>query len=98
MSAPILMTDNIIERAARGLGKLIGLDDEASIEALRNVEINGSETDLFDFARAVLDAMREPSKAMLNEGSDIADCEVGSMETAWQAMIDAALEENDGTK
>lgn len=80
------MTQTPLERAARAVGQNL------YVEA--NVEI----------ARAVLMAIREPSDAMVDKGSDI-PCDdhvsggviystAAETKAAWQAMIDAALEES----
>lgn len=40
----------------------------------------------FEMARAVIEAMRDPTEEMIREGSGFAQSEF-----AWEAMIDAAL-------
>lgn len=44
-------------------------------------------------AATALQAIREPSEAMIVEGMDWADCEPTAMVSAWHFMIDAALRE-----
>lgn len=46
-----------------------------------------------DMARAAIEAMREPTEAMVASASDNLDDEEHAIRCAWQAMIDATLSE-----
>ena len=47
-------------------------------------------------ARAAIEAMREPTEAMDEEGAIFSDCNAATR--TWQAMIDAALKGASGSK
>lgn len=51
-----------------------------------------------DQARAVIEALREPTEAMIAAGEDcpIVNYDGNDPKQVWQAMIDAALKEPDG--
>ena len=44
-------------------------------------------------ARAAIEAMREPTEAMVDLGINTREVEGGAIHDVWQAMIDEALEE-----
>ncbi len=87
----------IVERAAKALytaevGSEAGWDSE---------RFGGKGRDIFRArARAVIAAIREPTRAMIDEGhrADPLACDVGEADvvycytTMWQAMIDEILE------
>lgn len=88
-----------LERAARALCTLDGKEPDVGepfdVEAQPFGGPASSEPSWLsyrDAARAVLQAIREPSDAMLDAG-DIWTNEQCSPDAIWQAMIDAALEE-----
>lgn len=84
------MSDTIIERAAKALAKAqSGVDVYDALD-------EGMQDTLRENVRAVVEAMREPSERMAKAGA--ADMPGNTTpphvaETAWQAMIDAALAE-----
>ena len=96
-----------LERAARALCKIHGIDpDELRSDLERDTMgtvVSGQPAwRMFERdCRAVLQAIREPSKAMVGAGAANMDHEgeTSSQElqersrAVWQAMIDAALEE-----
>jgi len=47
----------------------------------------------WSFARAAIEAMREPTKAMIERGSDQCDGSKSAAEGVWWNMLDAALAE-----
>lgn len=67
-----------LERAGSAAANIVGED----FETFRGIYI--------DVARAVLTAIREPSEGMWDAGDAVCD---NNAIGAWQAMIDAALEE-----
>lgn len=79
------MPDNIIKRAARAVEQLIGSHCE-------NCE-TPIPSDPHEIARAVLQAIREPSEAMkiAGHGEEAPSRQVSKVPNIWQAMIDAAL-------
>lgn len=87
--------DSIIERAARAVWAEVGPSNSGwTFEQDRE--------DCEEIARAVLQAIREPSEGMITEGAYTIPCggggEIGPPNerdalNCWQAMIDAALEE-----
>ena len=85
--------DTMVERVA----KAIALDDSQTWS-----ELDGIHAAMFlSFARAALQAMREPTPEMIAKRDDDSDpvhwdykCHVcGGAEHAWKTMIDAALGE-----
>ena len=87
------MIDTPLQRAARALMKSqSGVDD---FDALDDEMQKG----LLDDVRAVLEALREPSKAMIVEGvaerheQGVPEAWSLATENIWRAMIDAALSE-----
>jgi hypothetical protein len=71
------MTDDMIERVARAIGRAELLPDDAD-RHWKRFEIH---------ARAAIEAMREPTEAMLKAAP------FSHPLTNWQAMIDAATQE-----
>lgn len=103
------MTDSIIERAANAVANELLRQEPAKggtffvdAEDLSSARVDG-DFDLRHVARAILQAIREPSDAMIDaaEGTrehvaitgDIFTEDLGEPAEVWQAMIDAALVE-----
>lgn len=108
------MTDSIIERAANAVANELLRQEPAKggtffvdVEDLSSARVDG-DFDLRHVARAVLQAIREPSDAMKADASpELASVGnwgdaggpapleeyQGSATAVWQAMIDAALAE-----
>lgn len=76
-----------LERAARALYQRLGTE----IADPENLGEDERWPEFVDDARAVLQAIREPSDAMLDAAgkADPLECRSGE----WRAMIDAAMEE-----
>lgn len=83
------MTDTPLRRIARALVKSqSGVDDFDALDA----EMQDS---LLRDARAVLEAIREPSEAIMDAGADVIGSTLALHDgpEIWRAMIDAALSE-----
>lgn len=81
--------DSIIERVARAICVSAKIDPDKMVvtSSYRSADRHPAWTDFRDQARFILEAMREPTRAMLrNAPSTYADDD-------WHAMIDAALQE-----
>lgn len=79
------------ERIARAIHEEIELRDD-----LCHYEYKYKRESMILVAEAVLDAMREPTEAMIEVGIEDhgwGDCEMSEMHFRWQAMIDAAKSE-----
>lgn len=92
------MTSEMIERMARAMvGYLRPAQAKCPTELLSHVDVDDSDLDVMALARAALEAMREPTEAMINDPR--ARCynygEFGDKEVRriWTAMINAALAE-----
>jgi hypothetical protein len=101
----------VLEQAARALPQLLGPHsfdelplDRAEQRALNRIgdRYEHTQADMLDLARAVLQAIREPSDLMRTSGQwAISDCLAVSVcvennfkaAEVWQAMIDRALSE-----
>ena len=64
-------------------------DAVVEVHDVEAAEING-EFNLEELAIAILEAIREPTDAMLTAAGGLTEGETGPTQT-WQAMIDAAL-------
>jgi hypothetical protein len=67
-----------LEQVARAIAKSEGLNEDWTKQYLRH-------------ARAAVEALREPSEAMLDAGNRQLDC--ANERQCWQAMLDAILSE-----
>lgn len=54
-------------------------------------EVDGATADYFDLARAAIEAMREPTDAMVQAAMPLAFTARVSQRELWDKMIDAAL-------
>lgn len=80
-----------LERAARAICVASGYDPDKDDQVANVGPLNW---ELFaDQARAVLQAIREPSGGMIDEGYASYDANGGSLRDVFMDMIDAALEE-----
>lgn len=75
---------DMVERVARAICEREGYDIE-SLKAGKYGEHANTWQDFLDDARVAINAMREPTEAMANEGHG------GNPVKSYQAMIDAAL-------
>jgi hypothetical protein len=76
----------MIERVARAIQAEAGWDNIDVGDRLR--------ADYLAFARAAIEAMREPTEAMIKEGAyGSGEDSAGVACGAWKAMIDIALDE-----
>jgi len=88
------MTDTPLHRAARALMKSqSGVDDFEALD-------DEMQAGLLDDVRAVLEAVKEPSKRMQSDGAfrifrgeRITEDDLSIARHAWRAMIDATLSE-----
>ncbi len=80
------MTDDLVERVARAMF-VVESDDPDDPGVWEYAAENYRA-----LARAAIEAMREPTEAMIDAGAIYADC--NGAHGAWQAMIDAALKED----
>lgn len=79
---------NKIEQVARAIYEAT---EPKNVWEIRSDEF---KRDYLDYARAAIEAMREPTEAMCSAAEDSGSLEAGSSPFgAWQAMIDAALKE-----
>jgi hypothetical protein len=98
--------NEMIERVAEAIGGVFAAEQERLVDAA--MAVDGSLTGIADevmakCARAAIEAMREPTEAMLDAGADHMheaidySLEPGEgidgyhVDPVWQAMIDAAL-------
>lgn len=90
------MSESMIDRVAKAIYDAANAEDYVSDYRFHDGDTTlDGRFNLDKFARAAIEAMREPTKAMLKDGwehtadpcweDDVADC--------WRAMIDAALSE-----
>ncbi|GEM_PF-3446265 len=95
------MTRTLVDRAARALfrARTADLPRQDALPALRsdwdNLEPELQEGFVLDI-RAVLQAIREPSKGMIDAMAETAQCTAEDVSALWQAMIDAAMREGAG--
>jgi hypothetical protein len=85
------MTDDMIERVARAMAR-----QRAAEWPEEYSEVDRIWHHFTGLARAAIEAMREPTKRQLDAGyAEISDhkCD-DDLASAWQAMIDEALGEN----
>lgn len=85
----------MVEQVARALCKEASIDPDKSDEWAPGVDRKNWESRI-GAARAAIGAMREPTEAMVDAGSDIEDIDgndigLTAAQDAWQAMIDEAL-------
>lgn len=87
-----------IERAARALAVELARQDGSDVKpeevrfygGLRLDYIDQTDVDFAGLVRAVLQAIREPSPEMVDDGMETVD-DAHFVRTIWRAMIDAAM-------
>lgn len=77
------MSDSMVDRVARAMGEKIAPALQPGGEPVR----------VKDVARAVIEAMREPTEAMIDASNANDNIVYGSGEMTWRTMIDAALKD-----
>jgi hypothetical protein len=86
------MAETMIERVARGMCRAAITKPAAAMYSPDGVEyhVNKRWPEYVDHARAAIETMREPTEAMLENGSAM-DSLSGHPLDIWQAMVAAAL-------
>jgi len=90
----------MVERVARALCRQYELDDGFSTEQADRAAASEMHRNFIGAARAAIEAMREPTEAMVVAGGEAVfnhtpkrALETSAAEAAWPAMIDACLGE-----